>query len=330
MCDACEELLETCHSFKNKCIENHENLLTSSDGNLFDVKNDSKDENIFTSDDIIIYEAEYEEDPLMKMESEEHVDDEFQLEFEDEEFFIEDTDSAKPDVKKVSRYTYNADEKLEAILFAEKTSNRQAAKRFLINESCIRKWRKKRADNIDTNPVESTIKDEANVEELSEPQEVKSEEFVKTEKSRRRSYTLKNKLDAVSYAEVVGNRKAARIFLVDESCIRKWRFNKEILLELNNEKGTKRKLRRPNLHWPLLEAELKSWVLSIMNSGVRLKPGEIKAKSLEIAKDLNVTNFKGTSSYISKFMERYNIPGRQPKSKEAKEQNLSENPLILS
>lgn len=323
-------MLETCHLFRRNCIENHENLSMNSEGNLFDPNKETNleiiettEENIFASDDMIIYENEYEEDPLMKIEPElnpeEHVDDEFQLEFEnEEEYFMESTDSSKPEAKKIPRYTYNADEKLEAIMYAEKTSNRQAAKRFLINESSIRKWRKKRADNLLENPVESSIKEEADVEQpqemLVEPQE---EKIV-----RRKSYTTKHKLDAVSYAEEVGNRKAARVFLVDESCIRKWRFNKQILIELNNERGSRRKLRRPNLHWPVLEAELKTWAFSIINSGVRLKPGEVKAKSLEIAKKLNVTNFKGTSSYISKFMERYNIPGRQPKSSESLEISL--------
>lgn len=120
----------------------------------------------------------------------------------------------------------------------------------------------------------------------------------------------------------LGNRQAAKIFSIDESCIRKWRQNKEMLIEIHHERGTKRK---PNLHWPEIDRMLKDWVIVQMSSGIRLKPSEIKAKSLEIAETLSITNFKGTSSYIFKFMMRYHIPGREPKSSAKKKRPVSAN-----
>lgn len=138
--------------------------------------------------------------------------------------------------------------------------------------------------------------------------EVDNEQFIQTQKNRRKSYSSSQKLKVVSYAEVAGNRQAARWAAIDESCIRKWRLNKELLIEINSERGTKRK---PNLHWPSLDMELKSWVLEQMKNGVILKPSAIKTKSIELAKALDLSDFKGTSSYIFKFMERYKIPGRQ-------------------
>lgn len=84
-----------------------------------------------------------------------------------------------------------------------------------------------------------------------------------------------------------------------------------MLIEIHQERGTKRK---PNLHWPDIDRLLKDWVIHQMASGIRLKPSEIKAKSIEIAESLNITNFKGTSSYIFKFMMRYHIPGRESKT----------------
>lgn len=287
--------------------------MTDSDSDLLEVK----DENIFGSEDMIIFEAEYiDDDPLMKADSDENIE-ELELQLDNHELLVESQfesfgDCTKSDIK--SRCTYKADEKLEAMKYAEKTSNRQAAKLFGIDESCIRKWRKQSLVNLRRVPTESENANKADVElqrgvEL-QPQEIESEECVKTKKARRKSYSSNQKLEAIGYAELVGNRKAAKVFLVDESCIRKWRLNKELLIEIDRERGTKRK---PNLHWPLLDAELKSWAITVLSSGVRLKPGEIKAKSIEIAKSLNLTDFKGTSSYISKFMERYRIPGRQPK-----------------
>lgn len=274
---------------------------------------------------MIIYDAEYiEDDPLMKPDSDEHLVDEFEL---SSDRFLSASpidgfiDSSKIDTK--SRCTYNADEKLEAIKYAEQTSNRQAAKRYLINESCIRQWRKKRQENLES-LSESVIVGETSEGQLA-PEEIESEECVKTEKNKRKSYSSNQKLEAINYAELVGNRRAARSFLVDESCIRKWRQNKELLIEIDRDRGTKRK---PNLHWPKLEAELKSWVKTMMNSGVRLKPGEIRAKSIELAKKMNLTDFKGTSSYISKFMERYRISHRTRSI--AKKSSIAGEPAAMS
>lgn len=135
----------------------------------------------------------------------------------------------------------------------------------------------------------------------------------------RKSYPSHQKLKAIETAEVLGNRKAAKVFNIDESNIRKWRLNKDLLIEINRERGTKRK---PNLHWPLLDQELKTWSLAQIQSGALLKPAEIKMKSLEIAEALKLKDFKGTSSYIFKFMERYRItskPAKNPVKKKLKE-----------
>lgn len=310
ICDSCVQLLETSHSFKKKCIGNYEVTSTEREKDI-----EVKDETIFTSEDIL-YETEYiDEDPLMKTDpDEQQMEDEFILEDDDiltDSQFESVIDVAKFDVKtRLTRTTYSPDVKLEAIKFAEQTSNRRASKLLGVDESCIRKWRKISLENLRRVPIEiskvETLK--VDVEQLVETQEVEIEECVKTEKIRRKSYSSSQKLEAINYAELVGNRKAAKAFLVDESCIRKWRINKEILIEINQERGLKRK---PNLHWPELDAELKSWSTTMLNAGVDLKPSAIKVKSLEIAEKLNLTNFKGTSSYISRFMERYRIGRRK-------------------
>lgn len=127
----------------------------------------------------------------------------------------------------------------------------------------------------------------------------------------RKSYSSKQKLECIEYAEQTGNRQAAKFYSIDESCIRKWRLNKELLIQIQEERGTKRK---PNLHWPALDMQLKIWVKDQMANGFLLKPAEIKAKSIKIAAALNLQNFKGTSGYVNKFMERYQIPSRSPKN----------------
>lgn len=140
----------------------------------------------------------------------------------------------------------------------------------------------------------------------------------------RKSYSSQQKLEAVGTAELLGNRQAAKVFNIDESNIRKWRLNKDLLIEINRERGTKRK---PNLHWPSLDQELKTWSHAQMQSGVLLKPSEIKTKSLEIAEKLKLKDFRGTSSYVFKFMERYRItsrPAKNPVKKKIKEEKMLE------
>lgn len=315
-------VLESCYSFKEKCIGIYES--TRAPSKEIEVKELEADENIFT-DEMIIYEAEYIDDgPLnttTKTELNEQLEEEFYTCVKESttpqpQFDLELIDCTK--TFKTKRSTYNNEVKLEAIKFAEKSSNRQAAKNLSIDESCIRKWRNQKnslQDNVQIDEKYDTLSElegtvTVDVGEQMET-EVAGEEFVKTEKNRRKSYSSSKKLKVVSYAEMTGNRQAAKVYSIDESCIRKWRLNKELLIEIDKERGTKRK---PNLHWPKLDAELKAWVTEHMNnSGTLLKPSEIKSKSIELAKNLELSDFRGTSSYIFKFMERYKILGRQPK-----------------
>lgn len=277
-------------------------------------------------------EVEYiDDDPLIKPEMVDQ-DDEFHLMEEDllESQYTEFENTPKTKY----RNTYKTEDKLEAVTLAEKIGNRKASKVFSIDESCIRKWRTqkellksssgrcniKHPKAVEVEPVVDTV-----FETVEETIPLKAESKQEGVVKNRKSYSSGEKLEAVKYAEVtgelvlqpmkglirtnfiLGNRQAAKIFSIDESCIRKWRQNKEMLIEIHQERGTKRK---PNLHWPDIDRTLKEWVLAQMASGIRLKPSEIKTKAIEIAETLNITNFKGTSSYIFKFMMRYHIPGR--------------------
>ena len=232
--------------------------------------------------------------------------------------------SPKPRV----RLRYTLKEKLKAIDLAEHTSNRQAAKMLTIDESCIRKWRHqkvqirnngnqeackvtRKSTNVQTESqemdcdteIECEVQTEALEEVMQEPKPIKE---VRT----RKSYSSGEKLEVVAFAEVTGNRQAAKVFKIDESCIRKWRNQKEMLIEINQERGTRRK---PNLRFPDVESRLKAFVMQKLDEGILLKPSEIKAESIRIAEELNISNFKGTSSYIFKFMERYHFPSGRGK-----------------
>jgi transposase len=285
MCDTCVDLLEKSYSFKERCIEIHDKLQNPPmkaekfEGEAAEEESSS----YFVNDELVEYEEEsVEADPLVKE--------------EDEDYHVDAIYEEPEKLRYRTRYTPKQKEKI--MKAAESSSNKEASKQFGVDQSCIRKWRAKL-----TQPTPSSSSD--TLEEKQKP-ETETPRVVK----KRRAYTAGWKLEVVNYAEVTGNRQAAKIFGIDESCIRKWRVAKEMLIEINRERGTKRK---PNLHWADLEKTLKNWVLQQMNNGHLLKPKEIREKSLEIAKEMNIDNFRGTSSYIFKFMERYHIPGREVK-----------------
>lgn len=122
------------------------------------------------------------------------------------------------------------------------------------------------------------------------------------ERRKRKSYVSSEKLKIIAYAEVTGNRQAGKEFNIDESLVRKWRGQKNLLLQITQSRDTKRK---PNLRFPEVEERLKEFVENKIAEGVHLQPREIKAEAVKIANEMEISNFKGTSSYIFKFMERY-------------------------
>ncbi|XP_070490415.1 uncharacterized protein [Chironomus tepperi] len=321
LCDPCSFILNQSYTFKEKCIEVYERDLikyepcqdTVMKTEIYDEHPEEEEEylNLSHNDSQVIQEEHLEEE-------------------ENEETIIIDPllDATEINSKPRIRLRYTLKEKLKAIDLAERTSNRQAAKVLTIDESCIRKWRQqkeqirnngnqeackisRKASNVQQESqemeceteIECEIQTEVVNETVDEPKPLKE---VRT----RKSYSSGEKLEVVAFAEVTGNRQAAKIFKIDESCIRKWRNQKDLLIEINQERGTRRK---PNLRFPEVETRLKAHVNQKLNEGIVLKPSEIKAESIRIAEELNITNFKGTSSYIFKFMERYHFPSSRSK-----------------
>lgn len=138
----------------------------------------------------------------------------------------------------------------------------------------------------------------------------------------RKSYTPQQKLEIIKFAEIESNRSAMRKFEIDESCIRRWRVQKETIQNIFHEQQTSNRIvsnRKPRICWPDLERELKDWVVENKDRGIMLKPYEIKATAIEIAKNRKIDNFKGTSSFIFKFMQRNDIASPPPKKSKKKE-----------
>lgn len=135
----------------------------------------------------------------------------------------------------------------------------------------------------------------------------------------RKSYTVEEKLNIIKFAEENNNRVAARNFAINESSVRCFRRQKEMLLKMNPQKKTNRKA---NPHWPQLEEELKQYVVNHpAEHGSKAKLKEIKAEAIEIAAKHGIEKFNGSNSYIFKFMQRHNLPSASPRPRKIKAEN---------
>lgn len=127
----------------------------------------------------------------------------------------------------------------------------------------------------------------------------------------RNSYTVEKKLKIIQYAEEHNNRMAARFFNMNESTVRCFRRQKEVLLNMSPLKKTNRKAFP---HWPKLEAELKQYVINHpVEHGTKAKLKEIRKEAISIAAKHGIENFNGSNSYIFKFMQRHSLPSASPR-----------------
>lgn len=132
----------------------------------------------------------------------------------------------------------------------------------------------------------------------------------------RKSYTVEEKLKIISYAEEHNNRVTSREFNINESSVRCFRRQKEMLLKMNPQKKTNRKAFP---HWPKLEEELKEFVISHpIKHGTKAKLKEIKQEAIEIAAKHGIEGFNGSNSYIFKFMTRHQLPSAMPRPRKHK------------
>lgn len=132
----------------------------------------------------------------------------------------------------------------------------------------------------------------------------------------RKSYTVEDKLKIVEFAEENNNRAAAREFSLNESTVRCFRRQKQMLLKMNPQQKTNRKAYP---HWPQLEQELKKFVINHpLEHGAKAKLREIKEEAINIAAKHGIENFNGSNSYIFKFMLRQNLQVASPKPRKNK------------
>jgi len=125
----------------------------------------------------------------------------------------------------------------------------------------------------------------------------------------RQSYTAKEKLDVVKYAETHGNRAAGREFNVGESSVREWRKNKSSLLKLPRSKQAQL---GSSAHYPDVEKQLLAWVEKRRDSGIAVSTVELRMEARRLASLSESTNdFKVSVRWAHGFLRRHHLSIRR-------------------
>ena len=124
----------------------------------------------------------------------------------------------------------------------------------------------------------------------------------------RQSFTVREKLKVISYAEVHGNRAAGREFNMNETNVRQWRRLKDRLQKMPRSKMADR---GSSAHFPELEAELLQWVTDRRLQGYGISTTELRLKGLHLAKKQNNSNFRASVAWSYAFLKRHNLSIRR-------------------
>ena len=109
------------------------------------------------------------------------------------------------------------------------------------------------------------------------------------------------KLRVVAYAVEKGNRTARKQFSIDESCVRRWRSQREKLLKTPRNK---RALRGRSAAFPELEKEVVAWITEKRKAGTGVSPNVICLKAKSVVQRLGLEQFKTSKCWCYRFMDR--------------------------
>ena len=120
--------------------------------------------------------------------------------------------------------------------------------------------------------------------------------------SPRTLYTAVFKLHVIAYAVSHGNCAAGRQFLIDESCVRRWRLQRERLQKIPRNKRAERF--RPAA-FPEIEKEVAAWITKKRQGGVGVSTNVICLKAKSVAQKLGIaeTLFKASQRWCYGFMD---------------------------
>ena len=125
----------------------------------------------------------------------------------------------------------------------------------------------------------------------------------------RHSFTAREKLKVVSYAEAHGNRAAGREFNMNETNVRQWRRLKDRLQKMPRSKMADR---GSSAHFPELEAELLQWVTDRRLQGYGISTAELRLQGQHLAKKKpNNANFRASVAWSYAFLKSHNLSIRR-------------------
>ena len=128
--------------------------------------------------------------------------------------------------------------------------------------------------------------------------------------TKRKKYEASFKLKVIEVAKVSNNCAAARTFDVTEKIVRDWRRNEDNLRNMPKEKCA---MRRGSTRWPQLEDYVAEWVFELRQDGYIVTRNKIRTYALKWAQAHELKDFKATSGWCSRFMNRKNLSIRQRK-----------------
>ena len=125
----------------------------------------------------------------------------------------------------------------------------------------------------------------------------------------RQSFTAKEKLRVIAYAEAHGSRSAGREFTIDESNVRSWRKQKDRIQKMPKSKMANR---GKSAIWPVIEKELMPWVNDHRQQELSVSSTKLRLKALSVSKTMPNTkarfqNLHGawTYTYFSETSRRH-------------------------
>lgn len=122
-----------------------------------------------------------------------------------------------------------------------------------------------------------------------------------SETVRRVQYSAKQKRSIIIYAEIHGNRKAARDHGVPESNVRLWRIHRDAIFRCEPRRMNFRG-RKPL--YPNLEVKLVTFILHTRAQALPVTRRILSLKAKEIAEEEGIQHFKSSEGWVDKFMKR--------------------------
>lgn len=123
----------------------------------------------------------------------------------------------------------------------------------------------------------------------------------------RRSYTVKEKLDALSkLRENNGNISlTARNFIISNKMLRDWRNRQDTLVEVKRKIAVRKVGSGCKPAWPALESELKQWVVDARTKNKKIITYSVlREKALAIALNLGIQDFSCSNFWLGRFIAR--------------------------